>query len=254
MRHAASEEARERDRIRKKLKRSIEREEKKLQKAGLNRSEIESNKNVQNMKKLLAESYYDKTKKTYNIKNEVIAPTVDNFAYYQTGRGMRQKRKGKPNETMGEYYQRSNKQFEHEINQATLKEGVSILNAVDVHMFYKVTQPLWHNATGSQMKNVSILKGLGTPDLQTAYDILINPDENNKAQMEYLGIILKALYPNTTVEDYLYMLKRTKEVSKPTEGIVSDTQEIQEAGEDKERYSNYMALWSAFLASASGSD
>lgn len=245
MKHAASDEARERDKTRKKLKRAIAREEKKLQNAGFSSEEIERNKNLQNMKELLAKSYYDKKKQTYLKSNEAISDTVNSFTYYQQAKNL----KRESGESLGDYYQRKNKMFERNLNQATLKEGISTLNKEDVHLFYKMTQNAWNKAEGSDMRNVSILKTARSFNLESVYNTLMHPENTAKVFVER---ILKRFGINTTYEDYVAALKEARNIaSAQYEAKISDTGSVKESAETV-RYSSYISFWSSYLDSVKG--
>lgn len=245
MKHSASDEARERDKTRKKLKRAIEREEKKLQDIGLKPAEIERNNNLKNMKDLLAKSYYDKKKNTYIKSHEAIADSVESFTFYQQSK----KLKRETGESEGDYWQRQNKMFERNINQATLKEGISTLSGEDVHMFYKTTQSAWHKDTGTSMKNISILRATGAQDLKEVYNALMNPDKKNK---ELTIKYLEALGINVSFEDYVAALKEARKIAAAKyEPKLSDTGTVKESAEAV-RYSSYISFWSSYLDSVKG--
>lgn len=245
MKHAASDEARERDKTRKKLKRAIAREEKKLQKAGFSPEEIEINKNVQNMKELLAKSYYDKKKQTYIKSNAAISDTVNSFTYYQQAKNL----KRESGESLGDYYQRKNKIFERNLNQATLKGGISTLSKEDVHLFYKTTQNAWNKSEGSEMRNVSILKSARSFNLEIVYDTLMNPEKAGKTFVESM---LKRFGINSTYEDYVAALKEARQIaSAQYEPKISDTGSVKESAEAV-RYSSYISFWASYLDSVKG--
>lgn len=67
---------------------------------------------------------------------------------------------------------RRNKMFERNINQSTMKNGLSALSSEETKAFYAGTRDLWSGQSTASNRNATIMQQFGVRDLQTVYELL----------------------------------------------------------------------------------
>lgn len=72
--------------------------------------------------------------------------------------------------------QRRNKLFERQINQSTMKNGLSALSREDTKAFYASTMDIWSGLSNADNRNAQIMMKFGVSDLSQVYKLLTNKD------------------------------------------------------------------------------
>ena len=68
--------------------------------------------------------------------------------------------------------QRRNKMFERQINQSTMKNGLSTLSREDTKAFYASTLDIWNGLSNADNRNAQIMMKFGVSDLSQVYKLL----------------------------------------------------------------------------------
>lgn len=68
--------------------------------------------------------------------------------------------------------QRRNKLFERQINQSTMKDGLSALSRDESKAFYASTMDLWKGLSNADNRNAAIMNNFGVNNLETIYRLL----------------------------------------------------------------------------------
>lgn len=164
---------------RKRAKRAVARLEKNLIEGKIAEKDIGTTKNfIESLKKGIKDSYAKRTKQGLkygeNIESlkEVLTEasqlTKQPISSYERREGLYQEVIS-PAEK-----KRIDAIWKRNINQATMKNGVSPLNEEEVRMFFRVTQRFW-NVKGVSKNNrlEAIVEGLGVRTIQEAYEIVV---------------------------------------------------------------------------------
>lgn len=77
--------------------------------------------------------------------------------------------------------QRKNKLFERQINQSTMKDGLSALSREESKAFYASTMDLWSGLSNADNRNASIMNKFGVNNLETIYRLLTDEDLDYKS-------------------------------------------------------------------------
>ena len=149
-------------------------------------------------------------RKGYSVNVEKVGENIDAFTQIYFGRESLSK-KGDVS------LQRRNKMFERQINQSTMKEGLSTLSRDDSKAFYASTMDLWNGLSNSDNRNAAIMNQFGVNDLSQVYKLLT--DKNLKA--EDFGFDDERLFQEwlTDIDLRVDLFKRRKIVQEELETI-----------------------------------
>lgn len=122
------------------------------------------------------------------------------------------------NGTMDKY--RRNKMFERNINQSTMKDGLSALTREETKAFYAGTRDLWGGQSTANNRNATIMQEFGVNDLQTVYELL------TKENLDYRDY---GFMDEETFNEYLETLNQTTDLMKRREIIIDELKDIRAA-------------------------
>ena len=252
------------DAARKKQRRQIAAEEKRLQKTMLNKNDLSFAKTrLENMKQELANSYYDKKQNKYLMDIETYKNDVEGFAYYVQAKGQRRvsSETGKPVDKDTQV--NLNIQFTHQINSSTRKGGVSSLRGEETHMFYQTTVDAWRGKASTGGINSAIMQRSGISDLQQVYDMLMRPEEwvkeggegNEEMRKTMIEDLLSKFKYDVSYDKYVKKLKKAKDrfpmKTVGEDGTMPDTSGLPKDKNDKEGSPDFLEFWGSFLDSIS---
>lgn len=72
--------------------------------------------------------------------------------------------------------QNRNKMFERQINQSTMKNGLSALSRDETKSFYAATLDMWKGLSNADNRNAHIMMNFGVSDLSQVYSLLTDKD------------------------------------------------------------------------------
>lgn len=187
-----------RDPLRRKQSRQAQNERRKIERRiRAIQKEIESEKLTEGMRKsseeqiasltkvkdvLTAKVKKGEKKPSYSGDIEKIGKTIESFTqtrFVETSpfrRLTKAQREFQKTQTSQERQFSKNKVFERSLNQATLKNGLSAFDRIDVKSFYAVTQDIWQSVSVNSNKNKAILDKFGLSDLETVYKLLTSKE------------------------------------------------------------------------------
>lgn len=127
--------------------------------------------------------------------------------------------------------ERKNKMFEREINQSTMKNGLSSLERSDTKAFYASTMDMWNGLSNADNRNAQIMIQFGVSDLSHVYKLLTDENLNmedfgfndEKLFQEWIDEIDKRVGLNTRREIVKEELKSIRG-SKQTGGNTDDAE------------------------------
>ena len=112
---------------------------------------------------------------------------------------------------------RKNKLFQREINQSTMKNGLSSLSKETTKGFYAATKDLWSGLSNAENRNTQIMNAFGIQDLSTVYKLLTA----EKLDYKEFGFDDKELFG-----EWIENLDQTIQLSKRREIVLEELQSI----------------------------
>lgn len=106
----------------------------------------------------------------YNVQIESVAESIKTFTFFEYGKETLAK-KGSAVDI-----QRRNEMFQHQINQSTKKNGLSILEKKETHAFYAATQWIWDSSNANERRNEAIMHEFGLTSLEQVYKLIVNKE------------------------------------------------------------------------------
>lgn len=155
----------------------------------------------------------EKGKSGYSANVEQVSKAVESFTEIRFGQSTLNK-KG----TSDKY--RRNKMFERDINQSTMRNGLSTLSKEETKAFYAGTRDLWSGQTVASNRNATIMQEFGLTDLQQVYDLL------TKEKLDYTEF---GFVDVDTFNEWLKELDSRTGVLKRREIIVEELKNIRNA-------------------------
>lgn len=155
----------------------------------------------------------EKGKSGYSVNVQQVSESVEAFTEIRFGQSQLN-RKG----TSDKY--RRNKMFERNINQSTMRNGLSALSKEETKAFYAGTRDLWSGQTVASNRNATIMQQFGLTDLQQVYELL------TKEELDYEEF---GFFDEESFEEWLKELDDRTDLLKRREIIVDELRDIRNA-------------------------
>lgn len=118
---------------------------------------------------------------------------------------------------------RKNKMFERQINQSTMKNGLSTLTRENTKAFYAATMDMWRGLSNADNRNAQIMMKFGLNDLSQVYKLLTEKELSK----EDFGFIDERLFQEwlTDIDLNVNLFQRRKIVQEEL-GIIQSTKVV----------------------------